>query len=81
MVIFSMMVLLVTLGGVAALLRRYVFIPLRLLADFTEKAIEGVEQDIPPCGTEIEKLAGNIRSLVSELNSLRREAAKWKKEE
>jgi hypothetical protein len=81
MVIFSMMVLLVTIGGVAALLRRYVFIPLRLLADFTEKTIEGVEQEIPSCGTEIEKLAGNIRSLVKELNNLRREAAKWKKEE
>jgi HAMP domain-containing protein len=81
MVIFSMMVLLVTIGGVAALLRRYVFIPLRLLADFTEKTIEGVEQEIPSCGTEIEKLAGNIRSLVRELNNLRREAAKWKKEE
>jgi HAMP domain-containing protein len=82
MVIFSIMVLLVTVGGVAALLRRYVFIPLRSLTDFTEKTIEGVEQDIPPaCGTEIETLAGNIRSLVSELNSLRREAARWKKEE
>jgi HAMP domain-containing protein len=82
MVIFSLMVLLVTVGGVAALLRRYVFIPLKSLTDFTEKTIEGVEQDIPPArGTEIETLAGNIRSLVRELNSLRREAARWKKEE
>lgn len=81
MVIFSVMVLLVTVGGVAALLRRYVFIPLRLLADFTEKAIAGVEQKIPPCGTEIETLAGNIRSLAGELNSLRREKARWKREE
>ena len=81
MVIFSLMVLLVTLGGVAALLRRYVFIPLRLLVEFTQKTIQGIEQDIPPCGVEIEKLAGNIRSIVSELNSIRREAARWKKEE
>jgi len=81
MVIFSIMVLLVTVGGVAALLRRYVFIPLRLLADFTEKTIKGVEQKIPPCGTEIETLVGNIRVIVSELNSLRQEKARWKKEE
>ena len=47
MVIFSLMVLLVTVGGVAALLRRYVFIPLRLLVDFTEKTIQGIEQEIP----------------------------------
>jgi HAMP domain-containing protein len=81
MVIFSLMVLLVTLGGVAALLRRYVFIPLRLLVDVTEKTIQGIEQDIPPCGEEIEKLAGNIRRLVRELNDIRRETARWKKEE
>jgi len=81
MVIFSLMVLLVTVGGVAALLKRYVFVPLRLLADFTEKTINGIEQEIPPCGTEIEKLAGNIRHIVGELNSLRREKARWKKEE
>ena len=81
MVIFSLMVLLVTLGGVAALLRRYVFIPLRLLVEFTQKTLQGIEQDIPPCGVEIEKLAGNIRSIINELNSIRREAARWKKEE
>jgi hypothetical protein len=80
MAIFSIMVLLVTVGGVAALLRRYVFIPLRLLADYTEKAIEGIEREIPPCGTEIETLAGNIRSIVGELNSLRQEKARWEKE-
>ncbi|MEW6334933.1 MAG: HAMP domain-containing protein, partial [Thermodesulfobacteriota bacterium] len=63
MVVFSVMVLLVTVGGVAALLRRTVFIPLRLLADFTEKTIAGVEQEIPSArGTEIEAVAGPIRN-------------------
>lgn len=82
MVIFSIMVLLVTVGGVAALLRRSVFVPLRLLAEYTEKSIGGGEQEIPSVrGTEIETLAGNISRLVGELNSLRREAARWKKEE
>jgi len=81
MVIFSIMVLLVTVGGVAALLRRYVFIPLRMLMDFTEKTVQGIEQEIPPCGGEIERLAGDIRCIVKELNGLRREMAQWKKEE
>jgi hypothetical protein len=79
MIIFSIMVLLVTVGGVAALLRRYVFMPLNLLIDFTDSAIQGVEQEIPPGGAEIEKLSGNIRSIVKELNSIRREKAQWKK--
>ena len=81
MVIFSLMVLLVTVGGVAALLRRYVFIPLKLLVEFTEKTIQGVEEDIPAFGEEIEKLAGNIRRIVKELNDIRRETARWKKKE
>jgi hypothetical protein len=51
------------------------------IMDYTEKTIEGIEQEIPPCGTEIETLAGNIRSIVGELNSLRQEKARWKKEE
>ncbi len=62
-------------------MRRYVFIPLRLLVDFTDKTIQGIEQEMPPCGEEIEKLAGNVRSIVRELNSIRRETARWKKEE
>ena len=81
MIIFSVMVLLVTVGGVAALLRRYVFIPLKLLVDFTDKTIQGIDQELPPCGMEIEKLSGNIRSIVREMNSIRREQASWKKEE
>jgi nitrogen fixation/metabolism regulation signal transduction histidine kinase len=81
MIIFSVMVLLVTVGGVAALLRRYVFIPLKQLIDFTEKTIQGIDQEIPHGGEEIEKLSGNIRSIVNQLNSIRRETASWKKEE
>ena len=81
MAVFSIMVLLVTVGGVEALLRRYVFIPMKQLADFTEKTIEGIQQELPARGTEIEKLAGNIRSIVDELHSLRREKARWKKGE
>jgi hypothetical protein len=81
MVIFSVMVLLVTIGGVAALLRRYVFIPLKALVHYTEGTIKGMEVDIPRGGAEIEELSGNIRSLVKELNNIRRETTRWNKEE
>jgi hypothetical protein len=81
MIIFSVMVLLVTVGGVAALLRRYVFIPLKLLVDYTDKAIQGIDQELPPCGREIDKLSGNIRRIVREINGIRQERASWKKEE
>jgi hypothetical protein len=81
MVIFSVMVLLVTVGGVTALLRRYVFIPLKCLIDFTEKIIQGIDQEIPRGGEEIEKLSENIRRIVNQLNSIRRETAPWKKGE
>ena len=81
MIIFSVMVLLVTVGGVAALLRRYVFIPLKALLDFTENGIQGVGQELPPYGAEIEVLSGNSRTLVRELHGTRQELARWKKEE
>jgi hypothetical protein len=81
MVIFSVMVLLVTVGGVTALLRRYVFLPLKSLIDFTEKTLQGIDQEIPAGGEEIEKLSGNIRSIVKELNIKRRETAPWNKGE
>jgi hypothetical protein len=80
MIIFSIMVLLVTVGGVAALLRRYVFVPLKSLIDFTEKAIQGIDQELPQGVEEIEKLSGNIRSIVNQLKTIRRETAPWKKE-
>ncbi len=81
MIVFSLMVLLVTIGGVAALLRRYVFLPLKLLVDYTDKAIQGIDQELPPCGTEIDRLGGNIRRIVGELKASRQERTSWNKEE
>ena len=80
MMIFSIMVLLVTLGGVAALLRRNVFIPIKALAYFTNQAVSGrLDQEIPYCGHEIEQIASNIRIMARELDDARREIEKGKK--
>jgi len=77
LMIFSIMVLLVTLGGVAALLRRNVFIPIKSLAYFTNQAVNGrFDQAIPYCGQEIEQIASNIRIMAGELENARQEIAK-----
>ena len=48
MIAFSIMVLIVTVGGVASLLRRNVFIPIKALANFTEQALKGQsDQEFP----------------------------------
>lgn len=79
MIIFSVMVLLVTIGGVAALLRRYVFIPIKLLADFTDKVVQGrIDQEFPTCNREIDKLAKNIRSIAEKLDDARRKTEECK---
>lgn len=80
MMIFSIMVLLVTVGGVAALLRRNVFLPIKSLAYFTDQAVNGrLDQEIPYCGREIEQIAANIRIMARELDAARRLLEKGKK--
>lgn len=82
MIIFSVMVLMITLGGVASLLRRNVFIPIKLLIDFTDRILKGQSyREFPPCNSEMEKLAGNIRKIAQDLNSARQEIEKLKKGE
>jgi len=80
MIIFSIMVLLVTLGGVAALLRRNVFIPIKSLADFTNQVVSGhLDQELPYCGHEIEQIAQNIRMMARDLDKTRQEIEKGQK--
>jgi hypothetical protein len=65
MVIFSLMVLVLTVGGVSALLSRNVFKPIRLLTDFTDRAIDGsLKANLPPLGGDLEQLCANFRLLL-----------------
>jgi len=69
MIMFSLMVLILTVGGVSALLSRSVFKPIRTLTDFTERAVNGnLEDTFPQIGGEIEQLAGNFRLLLLRYN-------------
>jgi len=74
MIIFCIMVLIITLGGVAALLRRYVFIPLRALIDYTEKVAKGsIDEELPAAAWELKELARNIRCLAREIKKLKQD--------
>ena len=79
MVLFSLMVLLLTIGGAAALLRRHVFEPIRKLKQFTEKANCKLQpSDIPCIYGELAELAMDIGGLVRQLREALSEVEKLK---
>jgi sensor histidine kinase regulating citrate/malate metabolism len=64
MAVFTVMVLLLTLGGVAALLRRSVILPVQALADFTERALnDNLLEEFPEKEGEIAEIAANVHRL------------------
>jgi HAMP domain-containing protein len=68
MIIFSLMVLVLTVGGVAALLKRSVFVPLREIKEFTAQASSGnLTREFPGISGELTELAGDIRGLALQL--------------
>jgi HAMP domain-containing protein len=81
---FSLMVLILTVGGVAALLRKNVFVPIRTLTDFTDRVANGnLSDDIPEIGGELERVGHNVRNVVlqyrqavARLNSMEEAAGK-----
>ena len=72
MVIFSLMVLLLTVGGVAALLRMNLFLPLHRLMYNLEQAVAGVrERDLPKADQKLGALNRNFRALVKQRDEAR----------
>ncbi len=73
MTLFSLMVLVLTVGGVAALLNRQVFIPIRRLSDFTNSVADGNldEQLAGGCG-ELEDVAAQFRKMATDLGEAQR---------
>lgn len=79
MVLFSLMVLFLTIGGTAALLRRHVFEPIRALKDFAAKANRSMQLDDPPgISGELSDLAKDVGGLVRQLREAVSEVAKLK---
>lgn len=65
LIVFSILVLFLCVGGVAALLWRNVFLPIRLLGEYAEAAAHGeLPDELPQCGPELASLAENIRTVV-----------------
>ena len=68
MIVFSLMVLVLTVGGVAALLKRSVFVPLREIKEFTAQASSGnLTREFPGISGELTELAGDVRGLALQL--------------
>lgn len=65
MALFCVMVLFLTVGGVCALLRRNVLMPIHELVLYAEDMVAGRLEQIPPSGSEeIEELAACLRRLA-----------------
>lgn len=63
--LFCVMVLFLTIGGVSALLRRNVLLPIRDLLTYAEDMAAGRLEQLPPDGSEeIEELAASLRRLA-----------------
>ncbi len=72
MTLFSAMVLILTVGGVAALLRRQVFIPLKEITEFTSEAKSGnLDYDLKGISGELSDLADNVRDMADQLKELK----------
>ena len=61
--IFSLLVLILTVGGVAAILRRAVFLPIRQLVAYADRTAAGTvpPEELPRFGGELDQLADHIR--------------------
>jgi HAMP domain-containing protein len=72
MIIFTVMVLILTVGGVAALLRRQVFVPLKEITEFTSEVSEGnLDRDLKGISGELSDLAENVREIANQLKELK----------
>ena len=74
MIIFSVMVLFLTVGGVTALLRINLFLPIIRLTHNAELAAQGTaESDLPKSDHKLGKLNKDFRSLVKQRDQLSQE--------
>ena len=80
MIIFSVMVLILTVGGVAALLRRQIFMPLREITEFTSGVNSGnLDRELREISGELSDLADDVRGIALQLRSVAKENEELKK--
>ena len=73
MIAFSLMVLLLCIGGVSALLHRHIFLPLREIREFTSRVKHGnLSGKLTGISGELAELAGDVHHLASRLETTER---------
>jgi len=73
MLIFSFMVLVLTVGGVSALLVRSIFGPMRMIKNFCDAICQGdCKHGLPPFDGQMEELADSVQKVAEELKKSRR---------
>ena len=71
MIVFTGMILILTVGAVCALLYRQVFLPIRQLVDFTEGINDDIlGNDFPEVSGEIAKLADSFQKMNNRVRDL-----------
>lgn len=76
MIVFSGMILILTVGAVCALLYRQVFLPIKQLADFTETPLNGrLDEDFPEVSGEIARLAKSFQEMTNRVHELEARAS------
>lgn len=77
MIMFSVMVLFLTVSVVYALLYRQVFLPIKHLADFTEKGTDAtLEEKLPEISGEVARAARSFQKMAERVKTLERERQK-----
>jgi hypothetical protein len=76
MALFSCMVLVLTVGGVLALLRRTVLLPIEQLTEFTRTVSLGEERPLPPVRGQVGELAAWFQRTAAELRAAKTEIAR-----
>ena len=80
MIIFSIMVLILTIGGVAAMLRRQIFVPLREITEFTSNVNRGnLDHELSGISGELNDLAEDVRAVALQLRTAVQEIEELKK--
>ena len=72
MILFSVMVLFLTVGGVTALLRLNLFLPILRLSQNVQQAVQGAQvEDLPKPGNKLGRLDKNIYLLIEQRDQAR----------
>jgi hypothetical protein len=77
MIMFSVMVLFLTVSVVYALLYRQVFLPIKHLADFTEKGTDAtLDEQLPEISGEVARAARTFQEMAERVKTLEQECQK-----